>query len=263
MRPQASPACLRCRSPALAHPSPLSISSASNVSNGKKMIPTHRPAIPLVALHTDARQRNLDFSSVLFLDIDGVLHPEVCEPHDHFCFAPAFCEIIHSIDPEGTLPIVITSMWRHTHSIDELGSNFSEAVASQIVGVTSNFAKFNPERIHALTLKMNALSGVSSRPAYRQIEVMDWMADHAPSGRWLAIDDHAEYFEEDCRHLFEVTLNNGAVDPKGASAQDQWTALVNGVQPTALPSSGTHIQFTHMAERIARFRGTAVLDRAR
>jgi hypothetical protein len=224
------------------------------------MIPTHRPAIPLVALHPDARQRKLDFSSVLFLDIDGVLHPEGCEPLDHFCFAPAFCEIMHSVDPEGTLPIVITSMWRHTYMIDELRSSFSERVALQIVGVTPNFAKINPGKSHALTLKMNALSGVSSRPAYRQIEVMNWMADHAPNGRWLAIDDRAEYFEEECRHLFEVRLNNGANGANGALAQDQWAALVNGVQARAFAAAGIPIPFPHMAERIARFRDTTRQD---
>ena len=221
------------------------------------MIPTYRPAIPLVALHPDARQRNFDFSSVLFLDIDGVLHPEGCQPDDHFCFAPSFCEIIHSIDPDGTLPIVITSMWRHTHTLDELSSNFSEPVANQIVGVTPNFDKINPEKCHALTMKMKALSGVSSRPAYRQIEVMDWMADHAPNGRWLAIDDRAEYFEEKCRHLFVMTLEPVA---NAASAHDQWSALVNGVQTRAFVVVEVPVQFTHMAERIAEFRGPAQAD---
>lgn len=219
------------------------------------MIPTQRLAIPLVALHPDAKQRKLDFTSVLFLDIDGVLHPEVCQPHDRFCFAPAFCEIIQSIDPQGTLPIVITSMWRHTHTIDELRSNFSETVAPQIAGVTSNFANIDPERIEALTMKMNAMSGVSSRPAYRQIEVMDWMADHAPNGNWMAIDDRAEYFEEECRHLFVVTLNNDAKVANCTLAQDQWSALVNGDQTSASAAAGSPMQFTRLAERIARFRG--------
>ena len=108
-----SPRFVGPRNPGLAHPSPQSsVNLFSGQRANEKMILTHKPAIPVVALHPDAGQRTLDFSSVLFLDIDGVLHPEVCEPHEHFCFAPAFCEIIHSIDPEGTLPIVIMSMWR-------------------------------------------------------------------------------------------------------------------------------------------------------
>ncbi len=71
-----------------------------------------------------------------------------------------------------------------------LRSNFSETVATQIAGVTSNFANINPEKVELNTMKMNALSGVCSRPAYRQIEVLDWMADHTPNGRWIAIDGH-------------------------------------------------------------------------
>ena len=221
------------------------------------MIRTPRPAIPLVALHPDARLRKLDFSSVLFLDINGVLHLEGCEPHDHFCFAPAFCEKMHSIDPERALPIVITSMWRHTYMIEELRSNFSQPVASQIVGVTPNFAKINPERLRALTLKINASPGVSSRPAYRQIEVMDWMADNAPYGRWLAIDDRSEYFEEGRRDLFVVKLKTVE---EGAWAQDTWSTLINGVQTRAFAAADTPIQFTHRAERITRFRDTALRD---
>ncbi|MCY7308139.1 MAG: hypothetical protein LH632_18790, partial [Rhodoferax sp.] len=106
-----SPRFIGTRNSDLAHPSPQSsVNLFSGQGANEKMIPTYKPAVPVVALHPDARQRNLDFSSVLFLDIDGVLHPEVFKPHDHFCFAPAFREIIHSIDPEGTLPFVITSM---------------------------------------------------------------------------------------------------------------------------------------------------------
>jgi hypothetical protein len=164
---------------------------------------------------------------------------------------------MHSIDPERRLPIVITPMWRHTYMIDELRSNFSDRVATQIVGVTPNFAKINPEKSHALTLKMNALSGISSRPAYRQIEVMDWMADHAPNGKWLAIDDRAEYFEEKCRHLFEVTLKDGA---NGVSAQDQWSASINGVQTREFAGAGIPIQFARMAERIAECFGMELPD---
>jgi|GEM_PF-5667607 len=79
----------------------------------------------------------------------------------------------------------------------------------------------------------------------------------------MAIDDRAEYFEAKCRHLFVVSLKDGANDANDAndaSAQDQWSALVNGDQTSAFTVAQTPIQFTRMAEKIARFRGTVVQD---
>ena len=74
---------------------------------------------------------------------------------------------------------------------------------------------------------------------------------------WLAFDDRAEYFEEGCRDLFVVKLKTVE---EGASTQDTWSTLINGVQTRAFAAADTPIHLTHMAERITRFRDRALLD---
>ena len=70
---------------------------------------------------------------VLFVDFDGVTHPEPCLRIDEFCFLPLIEQVLREhID----LDVVISSSWRHEHSLDQLRGFFSPDVAQRVVGVT-------------------------------------------------------------------------------------------------------------------------------
>ena len=88
--------------------------------------------------------------STIFLDIDGVLHPEdaaeiVMEGQEWrvsgeglFRWAPLLANLVadHDID------IVIHSTWRYSYRLHELQAYFPESLRSKIVAVTSGSGRY-------------------------------------------------------------------------------------------------------------------------
>jgi hypothetical protein len=124
---------------------------------------------------------------ILFLDFDGVLHPQHESGVCPFGYMDNFCQLMRDTDPAGRVEIVISSTWRLQETLEELRAHFPPDVAARIIGVTPHL----PPPPHA-------------RRGSRQREIESWMAQHAPDGAWLAVDDIALYFDIDCPHLFLV-----------------------------------------------------------
>lgn len=112
---------------------------------------------------------------ILFLDFDGVLHPE----HDGeptpaeqvFCHLPRFESVMRDFP---NIEIVISSMWRYEFTLDQLRARFSPDIAARIIGVTPK-----TERIDGKYL-----------PARREGEILDWLATTScESTPWIALDD--------------------------------------------------------------------------
>ena len=156
--------------------------------------------IPLIELDLRMSMNRLNFDRVLFLDIDGVLHPDGKGEYEDFCCLPAVCDVLRSADPMGKLPIVVTSAWRHTQRLDAIKSNFPEDISQQIVGVTPDWLEQNAASLSA----DSAHGGKPARSHRRQDEIATWISRNAPGGRWLAVDDRAGGFEDRCPHLFLV-----------------------------------------------------------
>jgi len=146
------------------------------------------------------RYPHLHFGLVLFLDFDGVLHPQDCPAQEMFCFMGNFVDAMRIIDPEHRMPIVISSMWRHRVSVDGLRSRFPGDIASQIVGATPYKTLAEVEAITDWTI----YGGIESKKRHRQREVMQWMNEFAPDGDWIAIDDRPQYFHRNEPRLFVV-----------------------------------------------------------
>jgi hypothetical protein len=164
------------------------------------MIPFCNVSVPLVPLDQSSKQAALDFSRVLFLDFDGVLHPESCAERDHFCYLPNFCGVFRGADPDHKVPIVVSSLWRHHCTLVQMRSYFPQDIAGQIVGVTPYLSDQEARDVKDWDL----YGGEQSRTCHRQREIVMWMQAHSPQGRWLAIDDRAAYFHKDTPHLFLV-----------------------------------------------------------
>jgi hypothetical protein len=122
-------------------------------------------------------------SHYLFLDFDGVLHPDELRFTSPFCFVDHFCAAVRGADPRGVLKIVISSSWRTTHSFDELILHFPMDVAIRMVGVTPQLPK---------------------AAGNRQREIEQWIQANAPGAHWLAVDDQPGLFDSDCQNLFAV-----------------------------------------------------------
>jgi hypothetical protein len=74
---------------------------------------------------------------ILFLDFDGVLHPEHCHESKHFCRLPVLEDALQKV-PDTK--VVITSTWRLEQSLENLRQRFSPGIANMIQGVTPRYS---------------------------------------------------------------------------------------------------------------------------
>lgn len=127
-------------------------------------------------------------SPVLFLDFDGVTHPEPSFQEDVFCRLHLIEDVLLEFP---AVDVVISSSWRDHYPLDELRGFFCEALRSRVVGVTPSIT--NPSS--------DWLPGHGAQ-FERQWEIETWMKSHRPWGTpWLAIDDRAHWFMPDCPNL--------------------------------------------------------------
>jgi hypothetical protein len=169
--------------------------------------------IRLIELDHRLSMEGLAFSHVLFLDIDGVLHPDGPGEYADFSCLKSFCDALRTTDPIAKLPIVMSSAWRHTKPLEKLKSYFPVDIASRFVGVTPD------AHDEEITIGPEFSDGVASGgKGVRQLEIVPWMKRNAPTGQWLAIDDRAGGFEANCSNLFVVP--GTALDGSGAGITD-------------------------------------------
>src|SRR5271166_3585848 len=100
---------------------------------------------------------------VLFLDFDGVLHPNGCAPADCFCLLPALADTITPFE----LDIVISSSWRHQYSLRSIKKRFPAPLRKRVVGTTGD-----------------SFPGTYARWK----EIRAYLAEH-PAPDWRALDD--------------------------------------------------------------------------
>lgn len=121
---------------------------------------------------------------LLFLDFDGVLHPNHCDDDLLFSNLHHFLALLdgHTEAPR----IVVSSSWRFYHTWDEL-------------------LGFFPERLHPLFTGTTGpvIPGKFSR--FREIQA--YLDDYRGWNDWRALDDCAWEFPEDCTQLIHC---NGA-----------------------------------------------------
>ena len=117
----------------------------------------------------------------LFLDFDGVLHPEYegqFVPQEVvFCHLHRFEAVIADYP---LVRIVISSTWRLQFDLDNLRGRFSRETASRIVGVTPQFQRTENK------VQRVRLSGLGERES----EIIEWLEQHGQEhSPWIALDD--------------------------------------------------------------------------
>lgn len=138
---------------------------------------------------------------VLFLDFDGVLHPDVTG-RELFSQLPHLWDILRAC-PD--IRVVFSTSWREQFPFDELvdmaTSNGGEDLADRFIGITPVLQKCEPGQEHS-----------------RERECLAWIAenegelpiDQQPL-RWLALDDSGVWFSVSCRNLYVVDNRTGLV----------------------------------------------------
>lgn len=124
---------------------------------------------------------------LLFLDIDGVLHPENREG-GVLCRLPAFEQVLRAFP---AVEVVISSSWRtepELSTLEALRGLFSPDIGARVVGATPDL-----------------YDGFHSPPHRRQLEIETWLRDEGREYEpWLALDDCDWMFRPGCPQLVLV-----------------------------------------------------------
>jgi len=133
---------------------------------------------------------------ILFIDFDGVTHPELGFKADEFCALPLIEDVLR--DFPG-VDIVISSSWRTQFSLQELRDFFSADLAQRVIGVTPS------SRAASDTWLPGSSVGFE-----RESECDAWMRQNRPWGTpWIAIDDRPHWFRPDCTDLLLTSSTVG------------------------------------------------------
>lgn len=133
---------------------------------------------------------------VLFLDFDGVTHPDPSLLKDAFSNLPLIEAAIREFP---TVDIVISSTWRldwiggsDPIAVEKLRQYFSPDVAARVVGLTPFLGRIQDNGLDAL-------------PFVRELECHAWMkSNRSVRTRWMALDDRDELFMPRCPNLMKI-----------------------------------------------------------
>lgn len=139
---------------------------------------------------------------ILFLDFDGVLHPEnFTNRQPALCRLPMLEEVLREFP---AVEVVISSPWRlkwpdQRVATLELRKHFSPDIALRVAGVTphrrSLDGKFAPEGLYLY---------------HRHLEIEAWLRKYRPPGTpWVALDDRAYSFKPFLESLMEIDPATG------------------------------------------------------
>lgn len=132
----------------------------------------------------------------LFLDFDGVMHPDGCADSELFVHRETFESLLSEFP---SIKIVVSSSWRLTQSLDQMRDRFSPEFRDRMVGVTPSIAG---------PLFMS-----------REREIRDWMDRNKPAEEkhlWIAVDDQPQWFGPINEHL-HVTDQHVGLDENSAA----------------------------------------------
>lgn len=156
--------------------------------------------VKVMPIH-DAPGRAGDSSDLLFLDVDGVLHPVGADysfSSRFFSHLPRLEELLREF---RSVDIVISSDWRLAESIEQLQQYFSTDLRHRIIGATP---QIDPSVV------------VRHR---RQLEIQAWLdGNGSHDAEWVALDDWPGSFEAGFARLV-------LTDPQRAFDQDSFQEL--------------------------------------
>ena len=161
----------------------------------------------------------MDHKPILFLDYDGVLHPDAAylvnrKPElraegELFMWAPLLVEIL---DDFPSVKIVLSTSWVRELRFSRARNYLPEALQARVIGATWHSAmSFHPEAHHKIHR-----TWWDEATRYQQIKRF---VERARLSCWVAIDDHPEgWGDEDRAHLIRTS---GVTGLSELAIQDQ------------------------------------------
>lgn len=141
---------------------------------------------------------------ILFLDFDGVLHPDGIA---RFSRLGLLAEYLQKM-PE--LKIVISSTWREDHTLQQLKNYFPAHLREQIIGVTPS-------------LEDGYECGGRQQEILAYLESAGLGSDNCS---WVALDDMQSFFDEGWPHLILTDAAQGFSRCNGDSLLDWYERAV-------------------------------------
>lgn len=135
---------------------------------------------------------------ILFLDFDGVAHPEVAAPTELFSCRPVLWQILRAC-PD--VAVVFSTSWREFRSqkemIELMTRNGGGDLRHRFIGHTP----------------VIPLVRYGEHPHPREEECLRWLSENRRRQMdWLALDDVARLFSPGCRNLYRVNHLTGLTD---------------------------------------------------
>jgi len=131
---------------------------------------------------------------ILFLDYDGVLHPDPClDARRLFEHAPRLAQ---ALAPYPEVGVVLSTSWRTMKTDAELLGPLPEMLRQRVLGRTPNFSDCRG---------VGALA-----PFRRHAECVQWLRDHQMEETpWWALDDRPDWFAPYCEKLLHCNSQTG------------------------------------------------------
>lgn len=154
--------------------------------------------------HHRGRLKCLDVY-LLFLDIDGVLHPTSATLSEWFCRAERLAAALAG----SPCRVVVSSSWRHHHPLGDIAARLPASLRRAVIGTTGEpcFGRWP-----------------------RHQEILAFVARHAPDVSWRALDDAWLEFPPGCPQLILCDPNVG-IDERQLANLQAW--LGGAATPTA------------------------------
>ena len=159
---------------------------------------------------------------ILFLDFDGVLHPEPCSSEDAFCKLHLVEPILRDFE---NLEIVVSSAWRldwkdPVESTTQMRKHFSADIAQRVIGVTPD---------HRYLEHSTAPKGLGEYQ--REWECRSWLRKHRTKGTpWLALDDRVWWFQPNSPNVMIVPFYSGSTADHEAELRERLRDLEQRTQ---------------------------------
>jgi len=131
---------------------------------------------------------------IVFLDFDGVLHPDPCTEAVRLLEnAP---RLAHALSDFPRAALVLSTAWRQGATYEQLVVLLPPELRQKVIGVTPNFSEF--------------ASTAALIPYRRQAECMRWMQQNRlQDDDWLALDDRPSGFTPYCENLIGCHPQSG------------------------------------------------------
>ena len=135
---------------------------------------------------------------VLFLDFDGVLHPDGCDSDQWFCRLPMLDPLLREF-PQ--LEVAVSSSWGQAYPFDQLIEFFPDHMKPRVCGAVRGGLRVAEDRIPSELWNF-----------VREAECHVWIRDNRPGARWLAIDDQGWRFDPASANVLLVDGKTGITD---------------------------------------------------